>query len=396
MNGVPVDVTNKPPLKISLLVTLGFAAIFAPILHRMAMSFPDYLVHSQLAAKMIAEKSIATPHFLYQLIISMMHLGLRIPLDVASFLTILLSVAATTAIVFIYFYRASESVRYAGLFTGGLLLAAPIAVCAPADNHLYFGYIGINVYHNPTILLLKPLAIILYYIVCLSFSPQAKTNGALIGAGVLFTILAASAKPSYTICLIPATLVLALYYRSRKSQVAWTLLVLGILIPSGIILVGQYALTYSSAQVTGVISGDSHVIFAPLMVMHIYSDWLAPKFFLSIAYPLAVAICYWTRVVKEPPVLLAWLCFACGAAYTYLLAESGPRMDHGNFIWSGQITLFILFIASTALLLQTIRLTKKVWTSDYRAVICLCLFIVHSISGILFYAAEFMNSKRFW
>ncbi|MNL66026.1 hypothetical protein D3C87_1904350 [compost metagenome] len=49
---------------------------------------------------------------------------------------------------------------------------------------------------------------------------------------------------------------------------------------------------------------------------------------------------------------LAWLCFAFGAAYTYLLAESGTRIVDGNFFWSGSTILFILFTTSMIFLLR--------------------------------------------
>jgi len=44
--------------------------------------------------------------------------------------------------------------------------------------------------------------------------------------------------------------------------------------------------------------------------------------------------------------------FLSGAGQLYLFAETGERMYHGNFRWSAQIGLFILFAWSARLLLR--------------------------------------------
>ena len=43
-----------------------------------------------------------------------------------------------------------------------LLLVTPVALLVFADGLRYMGYVGINVWHNPTMVLLKPLAACCY------------------------------------------------------------------------------------------------------------------------------------------------------------------------------------------------------------------------------------------
>ena len=48
--------------------------------------------------------------------------------------------------------------------------------------------------------------------------------------------------------------------------------------------------------------------------------------------------------------MLAWLVFGIAAAYGYLLAEAEPNMGDGNWLWSGQVALFVLFAESVLFL----------------------------------------------
>jgi hypothetical protein len=88
--------------------------------------------------------------------------------------------------------------------------------------------------------------------------------------------------------------------------------------------------------------------------------------------------------------LLASLVFLFGATYGYLLAEEGVRFTHGNFVWSAQIGLFILFVYTVLFLIkqspfddrmdpgQSPRSIQKFWIS-------VGLYGVHLIGGIVWY-----------
>ena len=51
-----------------------------------------------------------------------------------------------------------------------LVIAAPVSLMWLWDRQFYFGYLGISTYHNPTILLLKPVAILQFFIAVKVFS----------------------------------------------------------------------------------------------------------------------------------------------------------------------------------------------------------------------------------
>jgi len=105
------------------------------------------------------------------------------------------------------------------------------------------------------------------------------------------------------------------------------------------------------------------------------------KFSLSILFPLVVYALYLKRACRNVHFNLAWLTFGIGAFYTYFVAESGWRFGHGNFTWSGQISLLILFISATVFFIAQNRPFK--WS--IRMVACTYIFALHLLCGLYWY-----------
>lgn len=376
----------------ALLTALLAILIFAPIIWRMSHSAYDYIVHTDSAVKMFTTGTLSSPHFLFQAGIITLRQLFPISFQSATVLVVLFSIAATAALLFKIMQTATKTIWMAGILTICLLLVAPLPLLAPLDGQLYFGYIASNVYHNPTILLLKPFSLLVFaYIVSQSATDEANEWKSLTVC-ILATIACGLAKPSYLIVMVPALVIAFTLPGLRKALAGrvW-LIAYGILLPALIVLAGQYWLTYSAEQIQGVYQGKSSIIFAPLTVMSTVSSWLLVKFLLSLSFPLAVGVSYYRQVLAYPRLLFAWLAFLLGAGYTYLFAESGPRMYQGNFIWSSQITLFLLFVVSTEFFFEEIRCNGL--KDRYRKLVfiaCFTLFILHTLSGINFYLAQYI------
>lgn len=382
--------------KTRILLFLLSAAIYSPVLFRMQTSY-DFVIHAKVADKMAKTGSLLTPHFLFQ--------ALQIPLAQLLFGNYLLAetlvaitAAAVTAVVIQRFLDNevySPALLLLPLF---LLLASPILLPAFYDGHLYFGFLGINVFHNPTILLLKPLALVSFSYAATYSRGGNRATPLQTSIACLVTILAATAKPSFTICIIPALMLMTAILLLRRTRPDWTMLIVGFILPSIVILLFQYVFTYSNAQVNGVYEGKSSIALAPFLVMGAISSLLPLKFFCSALFPLVAIICFPGAANRDRDLQLAWIAFFFGAAYSYLLAEPGPRILHGNFLWSGQITLFILFVVSTRFLIRQTaesRLSTAL-RRDWRLLSCSIIFSLHLLSGVVFYAAEFYGIDRFW
>jgi hypothetical protein len=201
---------------------------------------------------------------------------------------------------------------------------------------MYLGYIGITAYHNPTMYLLKPFAVLQFVLACTCFTDTTQFNKRKIMVIALISLLGTFAKPNLAICILPAMICLSVI---RRQHVNLYNVIVGFEIPSVLILLWQFILTYGN--------DISSVEIAPFLVMSSYSSHLVVKLLLSILFPLLVLCLHFRQAMKDPGMMLAWLTFAMGAFFSFFLSEGGQRFLDGNFIWSGEISLFLLFCAST-------------------------------------------------
>ena len=300
-------------------------------------------------------------------------LGLSFPL--AELISILLCIGLTASILCMNFWHAFEK---ANLYLWqvvtivlGINLAAPIGLFWFLDHQLSFGYIGIISYHNPTIILLRPLALLqfIYALRCFKAAPLSKIN---IAFAALISLLATFTKPNFAICLLPAIALIVLYKMVRKEVVNLRFLVFGFLIPMIFMLAWQFWMTYTGGD-------SSHVVFSPLGVMSGYSNYLLPKFLLSILFPLLVTVLYWKDATHNLQLIFAWLIFIFGSFFTYFIAESGPRFGDGNFTWGGEIALFVLFAVSTLFFIEVQKSSRQPRLTAQT------LWILHVAFGVISY-----------
>lgn len=390
--------SGKREFLAAALLALLTVGLYLPILRRMLSAY-DYVYHLEAARKLTETSAVTTPHMLFHALVA--GLGRLIAADMATAGTtvLLLCIAATALTVYWLWLRPLPVAQPAKLFmAAALLLVAPVTLLYWADHHLYFGYIGVNVFHNPTILVLKFFSLLLFGLssYVLADKQSGRWRKLLLLVVPLVVVCCALSKPNYLICFLPALCLFLLGKATMRARIDWGLFLWGILLPSVLVLSLQYYLTYSSSQIQGFYMGESSIVLAPFKVVSLYSGWLLPKFLLSIAFPLSVFLLYPNSASKDSQLVLAWIAFGFGALQTYFFMESGPRYYQGNFWWSGQITLFVLFVASSVHLLKNASTLQFGGLRRVRFSICLGFFLLHLISGIFFYWAEFSQTQRYW
>lgn len=257
-----------------------------------------------------------------------------------------------------------------------VIFAAPMIALVPLDGRYYFGYIGLANYHNPTVLLLRPLAI-LSFIFGVGIFEQKKAPLWAVVLSAFILIASALVKPNYTLSVLPVLGLMAIVCFLRKQPVDWRMAIFGFAAPGVLVLVGQALLTY---WLPG--AEKSSILFSPLTVESGYSGYLFWKLLLSCLFPLTVLLVFNRSLRGEVTLLAAWLGFAAGAAQMYLLAESNNRFYDANFRWSAQIMLFLLLAASVRTVWQ--RETQGGLTLRQRLPIYLAL-LLQLAAGALYY-----------
>jgi hypothetical protein len=380
-----------PPLSIAL-ISIILIAIFAPVTVSLVFRGGDYLTHVRYAILWESDGlwGKPLPHFLYQslLIFANTFTGHNYPFSASLINMISYLSLGITLYVMLYqcvaeFSPHKRLVTAIGL-TLVLILVAPINLLTWNSQKLYYGYIAIQSYHSPTMILLRPMALWLFLFAVRVFRDKP-TSVPLVLLCTAIAALSTLTKPNYAICILPALALLTLYALYRKQPVDWRLLIVGIVVPITEVIIWQWFFYRGQG-----IGGFS---FAPLQLMNYYSPTgLLPKFILSLLFPLTVLIFYFQAVIRDISLRLCWIAFAFGAFYMYFLIENRAWQD-GNFGWGGEITLFMLFIASVIFLIRQYKANRQ-WTRSL--MVCSSVLALHLISGIAFYIPNLSDAWNTW
>lgn len=355
----------------------------------------DFNAHANIAVHIINGEKAAPPHFLYQIILITFHKIMGITLLNAGFVFVFIAVFVTYIIAFRNFYTVIAKNKYLiGLGVLFLLFSHPVALLAPLDNHLYFGYIASNVYHNPTILLLKPIALLHFILICESFNESKsaeKIEKNVIMLAIL-TALSIIAKPNYIIILLPAVLGIVMvnwFFLNRDVRKQVRILFLAVFIPTVVLLAWQYLWFYGGESKNSIGIG----FFAVFNLLS--APWtLVPKLLLSVIFPISVAFVLGGRLMRRTDFQLSFLMFLIALVYSYVLVDgvNNKGIGHGNFFWSAQIAHFILLFVCIRSYMMFLWSEKN--TPKKLKYFPLVMGMLQLISGLLWYYSNV--NPDFW
>lgn len=377
---------------------LGLALVvfvFSGSIHFRRIAYPtdnDYSLHV-LYAQQIAEGKFedvplnALAHPAMQVILIGMHLiSFRSLGFYASLIVVQTAAQVATALILYFWFGSKEESRWnwiRGFWAATLTIVSPIMAFAIVDGLYYFGYIGLANYHNPTIHLLRPVAL-LSFILALRIFRHPRSSGRYVIASAILVIGSGVIKPNYALVILPALSVLALWQVYRRKSVDWRLLVLGFFVPGMFVLSSQWIVAFWMAR-----GEQVSILLRPFEVETAFSKYLAPKFFLSIVFPLTALLAFFGRLSRDRSVQLGWLALLMGAAQMYLLAEGGDRFFHGNFRWGAQIGLFLLFAATGR---EIARMTiEEARSRKVRLAVTYGVYVAHVAAGVAYYLRSFAS-----
>lgn len=269
-----------------------------------------------------------------------------------------------------------------------VIIVGPIFVFTLPEN-IYLGYFAPNIYHNPTSILLKPLALIWFFLITdYLFS---KTDIKIFVYTVIIVFLAAVAKPNFSLTILPAlVIVYFVFYLRYTKSINWPLVVGGMFIVSIAVLTAQYWIAYAS-------DGSNKIIFSPFSSLLSYSPnifLVILKIFMSVPFPLYITIYYWKVVSKEFQFRLGWTNFIIGSLISVLFMEES-HFWHGNFIWGPMIGSFILFVITGIYYFSDffgkVQRKELVWNDLFPTV----LLLVHFFCGLIYFSLSLQGKLIF-
>jgi hypothetical protein len=268
---------------------------------------------------------------------------------------------------------------------GSVILATAVLLSAPilprGEPSLYLiGYFPGNAYHNPTMLVAKPLLVLAVPCAVAALTRTgtlAWREAALLAAPI---VLLGLAKPNYLGCLLPVLLIGAGWNAVKRRAVSWPRVI--VVCAAAAVTLASTFLLYRSEE----LGFETSVIFAPFQVIAVYAPvdpfTVIRSLAASLAFPLAVAVMWPRAALRDLTMRLAWGGAAVALFISYFLAEGGGRLDHGNFLWTGQMGVFVLFVASAAFVRGRLHLSSPSVVMFGRALALGVILLFHVESGL--------------
>ncbi len=271
--------------------------------------------------------------------------------------------------------RVSDSLLLGAAFGSLVVAALFIPILNPSP---YYGQGSPNTHHNSTVILLKPVATLAFFLVIQELCHTAfRVRWILFAAGAM--ALSVIIKPTFAIVFVPAILPLILSSRvNLKHRILTGSL---ILVPSMLVLLLQYQSYYVAES-----QGREWVI-APFEVWQTQSDNIACSIIAAVAFPLAMGIFRLRQSRMKPYLLVAWMMTGIGLLQFALLAEYGE----GQMLWSGNwiggylMGLSMLYTFSIAEFIAWLSEVKQSGKNPpWKFLAVYFLLVLHVTSGIVY------------
>jgi hypothetical protein len=371
--------TKLKTLGAGALCTAMFACGFATFLRVQHSS--DMSAHIFYAEKIRSVADLTSPHFLFQLLLKAAVYAAPLSYTNAAVWILGLCYGGMAVLIAREIVRrgATLTATRAFVLVPAVLIASHVFLLTIVPPNLYYGYFVPTAYHNPTQQLNKLFALWIYFIYCAQFLDRTEARLLpTLSAGVL-AVLSAVAKPSFLIAFLPTAGLFALgdVLRRRWRQVV--LFGIGIAVPVTLVLFLQATFTYGQGTGAG-------VVFAPFAVF----DFTGTLYKLpaSLAFPLVVAAFALRSRVHDAKFAFAWMFTAIALFITLFLGEEA-RLTDGNFAWTGQTAVFLVYVESVLLLVTRADLPR--WRQ-----VAWATFGVHVLCGMFWYGMVFSTDWVRW
>ena len=254
------------------------------------------------------------------------------------------------------------------------------------SNH-YLGNGSISIWHNPTLALLKPIALISIYLFCNACLYEKLRIQKLV-VSCIFAIVSIMAKPSFIVVFLPAILSVALLMQfvpkflnhlSVSNKYVW--IYAGFLFLFSIFILSiQFNIAFNGADGGG-------MVVAPLKVWHLYSKNIAISIIIGNLYLINVYFIKYSRLSFASLISLCML--VEGAVLFAMFSETGERSSSGNFSWSYVLMQNLAFFFILIDFIKNFQLMSKTgkWCGSL-------IFSMHFCGG-LYYFIKIFNGGSF-
>ncbi len=200
------------------------------------------------------------------------------------------------------------------------------------NPHIYIGQGSPSVWHNVTLITVQPFALLSVFFTIKYFNTE-KINFFILA--ILVMILSIFAKPSYILVFLPAITIFVLLERYfDKRQLLFTF----VAIFFSVAVLGYQFLNQFSGE------GNDPIIFDFLGVWSLYTPNITVSILLALGLPLLITAFNYKSAKKNDYIKFSWLLVLFSMILFACFAESGRHYSDGNFGWSWNISLSLIYI----------------------------------------------------
>lgn len=247
------------------------------------------------------------------------------------------------------------------------------------NEQYYLGQFTFNVWHNPTTIAVKPIAVLITYLYVLIVRDSLeKTNSSkkkFIWFAVLL-VVSAFIKPSFFQGFLPAvTLFCILRFAFKPNMHTFFFGIKTALAILPVCFVALFQLAFS-------LGGGGGIGIKPFVVWNMWTDHIGGSFLISVLFPITMyGICF-KRFAKECNLQIAALFFLSALAqFIVFYLKMNPHA--GDFVWA-------VYLATGMLFIGTIIEWCNMRHMKIQKILCGAILFLHLASGFKYWVEYFV------
>lgn len=263
----------------------------------------------------------------------------------------------------------------------------PFHLFALDGENWYMGKFSPNVWHNSTILFVRPFCLLLFKDAIHWLSHRDKKAFQKV---LVWSLIILLSKPSFLFAFVPAFPLIDRIVKKKWNKAS--------ILYSIAFLIGIFSLKFliydiPSTDLLKQSEEKVQVVVSPFSVFRFYSQAPLWEFVASFAFPLVVFILLGKELFTKLPVKFGVILAMVSMAIYFTFAETGYRFQHANFYWQIPISLSILYLV----------LADVVWNyyesiqgaqGNWKFLSILIVFIGHVFSGVN-YLNHYLEMKSY-
>ena len=386
--------TNKREFVLSIFFAiLLFMIVLCIVQRQVEMEVGDHFVHGKAALEInrsnFLYKIKVDPHCLWHLIVKTICAVFK-----TNDLGFVAGIVSGTFVMATYYLTV---IYMRGFCAYGYSVMAFIAsVVGPLyvpwiNKNYYLGTGSPNTWHNPTNIVVKPFAVVIFVVVCGLFSKIKEERNventtdlkisfrtvSFLSLIILFSVIA---KPSFVMAFIPAVgvyIILLLVFTGRQNLTSYYVLCISF-VPGVLILIYQYLAFFGDKTGAGI----------GIDWFHVVKNWTNHPFLssmLALCFPVMFLLCNIKREILKTDVQLSLIYISISWLMGNLLFETGEREFHGNFSWAYLLSLYILWMVCLAhFLVDFWEIDIKEKTNRIKQGVLISILVFHILFGLIY------------